>query len=286
MKTFYFLAVPQFSDLGMKPEVLYMVQGVMSQDNPLTEFYKGRESADTLCIKGLTWCRKVYPRKMLRICKDAKRISSAFYGAWARYYFNHSINTVYDPVLLSDSELVENYNYLLQEKESTGDEDAFLKGCYDLSIRQKVIDMDFWRQEAKEVHEKFYDYYYYYPFSSPNKVLEEYFARKYLQKEAEINLLRDRLGVLDYAEFKEFTSRCSATECNWFSVMRRAKLIKPVIRVAKKRVVEDNPFTFGKKLVNYAQDMSAERLSFLMLRGYYYYRFGYDFYFACSDRCA
>ena len=92
--------------------------------------------------------------------------------------------------------------------------------------------------------------------------------------------------MLDYAEFKDFTSRCSANECNWFSVMRRAKVIKPVIRVAKKRVVEDNPFEFGKKLANYSQDMSAERLSFLMLRGYYYYRFGYDFYFACSDRCA
>ena len=51
MKTFYFLAVPQFSDLGMKPEALYKVQGVMSQDNPLTEFYKGRESADTLCMQ-------------------------------------------------------------------------------------------------------------------------------------------------------------------------------------------------------------------------------------------
>ena len=110
MKTFYFLAVPQFSDLDMKPEVLYRVKGVMSQDNPLTEFYKSRESADTLCIKGLTWCRKVYPRKLLRICKDAKRISSAFYGAWGRYYFDHSINTVYDQVLLSDSELVESYN--------------------------------------------------------------------------------------------------------------------------------------------------------------------------------
>ena len=286
MKTFYFLAVPQFSDLDMKPEAIYRVQGELSQDNPLTEFYKGRERADTLGIKGLTWCRKLYPRKLLRICKDAKRISNAFYGAWGRYYFDHSINTVYDPVLLSDSGLVENYNYLLQEKESTGDEDAFLKGCDDLSIRQKVIDMDFWKQEAKDVHEKFYDYYYYYPFSSPNKVLEEYFGRKYLQKEAEINLLRDRLGVLDYAEFKDFTSRCSANECNWFSVMRRAKVIKPVIRVAKKRVVEDNPFEFGKKLANYSQDMSAERLSFLMLRGYYYYRFGYDFYFACSDRCA
>ena len=55
MKTFYFLAVPQFSDLDMKPEVLYRVQGVMSQENPLTELYKGRESVDALGIKGLTW---------------------------------------------------------------------------------------------------------------------------------------------------------------------------------------------------------------------------------------
>ena len=50
MNTFYFLAVPQFSDLDMKPEVLYRVKGVMSQDNPLTEFYKGRKA---LILSGL-----------------------------------------------------------------------------------------------------------------------------------------------------------------------------------------------------------------------------------------
>ena len=286
MKTFYFLAVPQFDDCDMKPEVLYKVQGVMSKDNPLMEFCNFNKSGSSIGISGVSKYRKISSRRFQFVSKNAKKISSAFYGAWGRYYFDHGISTIYDPVVLSDCELVERYKYLLQEKESTGDEDSFLKGCYDLSIRQKVLDLDFWKREAKDVHEKFYDHFYYYPFSSPNKVLEEYFSRKFLQKEAEINLVRDRLGVLDYAEFKDFTRRCSANECNWFRIMRSAKRIKPVISLADKRVVEDNPFAFSKKLASCSQDMSAERLSFLMLRGYYYYRFGYDFYFACSDRCA
>ena len=286
MKTFYFLAVPQFKDCGKKPEVLYKVQGVMSKDNPLMEFCNFNQTGGSIGIKGISRCRKISQGKLLFISKKAKRISKAFYGAWGRYYFDHKINTLYDHVVLSDSDLVERYNYLLQEKESTGDADAFLKDCYDLSIRQKKLDIELWKNKADQVMCSFDNHSFTYLLSSPQSTLIDYFARKYFQKETEINLLRDRLGILEYPTFKDFTGRCTAEECHWFSIMRTAKLIKPVIHIAEQKDFEVDLYRVGRKAANSALDMSAERLSFLMQRGRICYRSGYDYYFACSGQCA
>ncbi len=65
---------------------------------------------------------------------------------------------------------------------------------------------------------------------------------------------------------------------NLFGVMRKAKLIKPVINIGARKL-EENPYRMGQRIALRSQDMTAARLTFLMLRAQKLLLPDYDFYY-------
>lgn len=75
----------------------------------------------------------------------------------------------------------------------------------------------------------------------------------------------------------------SANYCNLFGVMRKAKLIKPVINIGARKL-EENPYRMGQRIALRSQDMTAARLTFLMLRAQKLLLPDYDFYYRCERK--
>ena len=121
------------------------------------------------------------------------------------------------------SELLQPFLSLKSEHQS--DSEEFFRGCYEISLKQKQLDLEFMAMESELLLKTSFDAYSNHGKYNLNKALKEYFkARNF-----EINLLLDRLGRLSYDSFKLVTKHWSANYCNLFGVMRKAKLIKPVI---------------------------------------------------------
>ena len=70
---------------------------------------------------------------------------------------------------------------------------------------------------------------------------------------------------------------------NLFGVMRKAKLIKPVINIGARKL-EENPYRMGQRIALRSQDMTAARLTFLMLRAQKLLLPDYDFYYKCERK--
>lgn len=61
--------------------------------------------------------------------------------------------------------------------------------------------------------------------------------------------------------------------------MRKAKLIKPVINIGARKLEE-----MGQRIALRSQDMTAARLTFLMLRAQKLLLPDYDFYYRCERK--
>ena len=124
MNTICFYAVPKFSDSSLKPEVFYKLDGFASADNPLSRF--GRS-------------RKLDKRDLLYVIRNAREISLSFNDALVRYYFDQSIGMISDHVTLTDAELIREYDSLKSEHQA--DSEEFLRACYEISLKQKQLDL-------------------------------------------------------------------------------------------------------------------------------------------------
>ena len=214
MQNYQIIAVPQFENCGLEKELLYKVNGEISFDNPLSRLlpcknmprYEAR-----LFVPGKG--RLLRSKDMLYILRKAKAISSAFYGAWSRHYFGKKIGYLEDKVLLSDGDLISDYKCMRSGKSS-------LLSPTQISLAQKELDYRFFQEEAKHILEISQDMYYRCDDFDINKGLKDYLTRMLRHKEAGMFLLKDRLGRLEYKSFKEYTSRCTTGECNWFGVLR------------------------------------------------------------------
>ena len=280
MQNYQIIAVPQFENCGLQKEVLYKVNGEISVDNPLARFlpcknmprYEAR-----LFVPGKG--RLLRSKDLLYILHKAKGISSSFYGAWGRYYFGKKIGHIEDKVLLSDKDLISDYKCLMSGASS-------LLSPTQLSLAQKELDYRFLQEEAKHILEISQDMYYTRDNFDINKGLKDYLTRMLRQKEAEMFLLKDRLGRLEYDSFKEYTNRCTAGECNWFGVMRNAESIRSTFSMSEKRKPVDNSYQFGTSIAAQQSDMSSERIYYLMARAILYTGPGYDIYFCYADEQA
>lgn len=267
MQTICFYAVPKRFNNILKSEKVYEVKGFISSDNPLYNFGKSR---------------KLMLRDLFYVIKNAREISVAFYDAFARHYFDKCPGSVNDYVMLSDAELVKNYKSLLHQYHAAFEQEEFMQGCYEISLKQKLLDLSFWHEEEERILDAYAVYHYHYGKYDLRRALKEYFYGRDIQKELGINLLLDRLGRLDYASFKQVAGRWSANDCNYFGVIRRAEVIKPVFSMGERKL-DENPYHFAQKLALSSNDMSAGRLSFLMLRACSFLHPDYDFYYKCAN---
>lgn len=184
-----------------------------------------------------------------------------------------------DHVTLTDAELIREYDSLKREHQS--DSEEFFRGCYEISLKQRQLDLEFMAMESELLLKTSFAAYSNHGKYNLNKALKEYFKARNFQKELEINLLLDRLGRLSYDSFKLVTRHWSANYCNLFGVMRKAKLIKPVINIGARKL-EENPYRMGQRIALRSQDMTAARLTFLMLRAQKLLFPDYDFYYRCE----
>lgn len=169
-------------------------------------------------------------------------ISLSFNDALVRHYFDQSIGMISDHVTLTDAELIREYDSLKREHKS--DSEEFFRGCYEISLKQRQLDLEFMAMESELLLKTSFAAYSNHGKYNLNKALKEYFKARNFQKELEINLLLDRLGRLSYDSFKLVTRHWSANYCNLFGVMRKAKLIKPVINIGARKL-EENPYRMG-----------------------------------------
>ena len=208
-------------------------------------------------------------------------ISLSFNDALVRHYFDQSIGMISDHVTLTDAELIREYDSLKSEHQA--DSEEFLRACYEISLKQRQLDLKFMAMESELLLKTLFDAYSNHGKYNLNKALKEYFKARNFQKEVEINLLLDRLGRLIYDSFKLVTRHWSANYCNLFGVMRKAKLIKPVINIDARKL-EENPYRMGQRIALRSQDMTAARLTFLMLRAQKLLLPDYDFYLNCNKK--
>ena len=101
-----------------------------------------------------------------------------------------------DSVTLTDAELIREYDSLKSEHQS--DSEDFLRGCYEISLKQKQLDLEFMAMESELLLKTSFDAYSNHGKYNLNKAMKEYFKARNFQKELEINLLLDRLGRLSY----------------------------------------------------------------------------------------
>lgn len=289
MQTISIVAIPKYRNCGLKTEVLYQVRSVMSPDNPLNQFYKDMEKN-----------RFYTPGKGVKLpkwfnefaYKNAKKISSAFFSAWGRTHFEKGIDTVRLYTVLKDENLIQGY---LEAKEKLSDDrEGFTNACYKLCLEQKLLDLEADKNTYDKLCEEFLDPYYhwFYPMGRQldgSKIpdfcesIENVLKSRFRRKEAEINLLRHKLGLLEYHEFKQFTQTCSAGECDWLRFMSQAKSLVPVVNIGVKSKFEGNVYQYGELLAKQSDDMSTERLKFLLLMEHYCMGFGYDLYLNVED---
>ena len=280
MQNYQIIAVPQFENCGLQKEVLYKINGEISVDNPLSRFLpcKNMPSYEArLFVPGKG--RLIRSTDLLYILRKAKAISSAFYGAWSRHYFGKKIGYLEDKVLLSDKDLISEYKCLMSGESS-------LLSPTQISLAQKELDYRFFQEEAKHILEISQDMYYRCDDFDINKGLKDYLTRMLRHKEAGMFLLKDRLSRLEYKSFKEYTSRCTAGECNWFGVMRSAESIRSTFSLCEKRKPIDNPYQFGASIAAQQSDMSSERIYYLMARAILYTGPRYDIYFCYANEQA
>lgn len=286
MQTISITAIPKYRNCGLKTDVLYKVRSVMSPDNPLNCFWKDKESSRFYIpgkgVKLPQWFNKF-------AYKNAKKISSAFFSAWGRSHFENGIDTVRFYTVLKDEELVK--NYLAVKEQLSTDSEGFTNACYKLCLEQKQLDLEADKKAYEDLCQEFLDPYYhwFYPvgrqFDDIGSVIPDFYESienvlksRFRRKEAEINLLRHKLGLLEYNEFKKFTQTCSAGECDWFRFMSQAKTLVPVVNIGITSKFEGNVYQYGELLAKQSDDMSSERLKFLLLKERYCMGFGYDLY--------
>ena len=105
-----------------------------------------------------------------------------------------------DSVTLTDAELIREYDSLKSEHQS--DSEDFLRGCYEISLKQKQLDLKFMAMESELLLKTSFVAYSNHGKYNLNKAMKEYFKARNFQKELEINLLLDMLGRLIYDSFK------------------------------------------------------------------------------------
>ncbi len=124
------------------------------------------------------------------VCK----ISLSFNDALVRHYFDQSIGMISDHATLTDAELISEYDSLKSEHQA--DSEEFLRACYEISLKQKQLDLKFMAMESELLLKISFDAYSNHGKYNLHKALKEYFKARNFQKELEINLLLDRLGRL------------------------------------------------------------------------------------------
>lgn len=289
MQTISIVAIPRYKDSGMKTEVLYQVRSNMSVDNPLNYFCKNMEQSRYYkADKGLKlpdW----FPEFAI---KKAKKISDAFYGAWGRQYFEKR-PIVYDHVILRNKQLIEQYYSLasqyelsedlsnVNQQQLNDDNEQFVKSCCQLSIEQKLIDLEYYKQEVENVH-NFYKRLFRSSFEEEMKLIDKYLKSSLIHKESEILLLERQQGTLEYSTLKKLANEWPAGKCDWFRIMSDAKCTKHIVDVGSKYQLETNIYRFGERAAMQQDDMSAERLIFLMKQAQYFMLPGFDMYLQCA----
>lgn len=289
MQTISILAIPKYKDSGMKTEVLYQVRSNMSVDNPLNCFCKDMESSRYYTPgKGLK-LPKWFPEFAI---KKAKKISKALYGAWGRHYFEKR-PVVHDHVILRDPQLIECYCSLASQYELcddlldasqlqlSDDREQFMKGCCQLSLEQKLIDLEYYKQEVENVH-NFYERLLRRDLPESLEPIDNYLRSSLSHKQAEILLLKHQQGNLDYSALKALANKWPAGKCDWFRIMGDAKCTKHILDIGPKYQLETNIYRFGERAAMQQDDMSAERLIFLMKQAQYFMLPGFDMYLQCA----
>lgn len=277
MQTISILAIPKYKDSGMKTEVLYQVRSDMSVDNPLNCFCKDMESSRYYTPgKGLK-LPKWFPEFAI---KKAKKISKAFYGAWGRHYFEKR-PVVHDHVILRDPQLIECYCSLASQLQLSDDREQFMKGCCQLSLEQKLIDLEYYKQEVENVH-NFYERLLRRDLPESLEPIDNYLRSSLSHKQAEILLLKHQQGNLDYSALKALANKWPAGKCDWFRIMGDAKCTKHILDIGPKYQLETNIYRFGERAAMQQDDMSAERLIFLMKQAQYFMLPGFDMYLQCA----
>ena len=277
MQTISILAIPKYKDSGMKTEVLYQVRSNMSVDNPLNCFCKDMESSRYYTPgKGLK-LPKWFPEFAI---KKAKKISKAFYGAWGRHYFEKR-PVVHDHVILRDPQLIECYCSLASQLQLSDDREQFMKGCCQLSLEQKLIDLEYYKQEVENVH-NFYERLLRRDLPESLEPIDNYLRSSLSHKQAEILLLKHQQGNLDYSALKALANKWPAGKCDWFRIMGDAKCTKHILDIGPKYQLETNIYRFGERAAMQQDDMSAERLIFLMKQAQYFMLPGFDMYLQCA----
>lgn len=114
------------------------------------------------------------------------------------------------------SELLQPVLSLKSEHQS--DSEEFFRACYEISLKQKQLDLKFMAIESELLLKTSFDAYSNHGKYNLNKAMKEYFKARNFQKELENNLLLDRLGRLSYDSFKLVTRHWSANYCNLFGV--------------------------------------------------------------------
>ena len=173
MQTICFYAVPKRFNTILQSEKVYELKGYISSDNPLYNFGKSR---------------KLMLRDLFYVIKNAREISVALYDAFARHYFDKCPGSVNDYVMLSDAALVKNYKSLLHQYHAECEREEFLQGCYEISLKQKLLDLSFWHEKEKSILDVYAAYNYHYGKYDLRRALRDYFYGRDIQKELGINL--------------------------------------------------------------------------------------------------
>ena len=289
MQTISIVAIPRYKDSGLKTEVLYRVRSNMSVDNPLNCFYKNMEGSRYYTSGKGVKLPKWFPEFAI---KKAKMISKAFYGAWGRHYFEKR-PIVRDHVIPREPQLIERYCSLANQYnlcddlldasqlQLNEDREQFMKGCCQLSLEQKLIDLNSYQKEVENVH-NFYERLLRRDLPEALEPIDNYLKSSLSHKQAEILLLKHQQGNLDYPALKALANKWPAGKCDWFRIMGDAKCTEHILDIGPKYQLETNIYRFGERAAMQQDDMSAERLIFLMKQTQYFMLPGFDMYMQCA----
>lgn len=103
-------------------------------------------------------------------------IGLSFNDALVRHYFDQSIGMISDHVTLTDAEIISEYDSLKSKHQA--DSEEFLRACYEISLKQKQLDLEFMAMESELLLKTSFDAYSNHGKYNLNKALKEYFKAR------------------------------------------------------------------------------------------------------------